>query len=93
MNISKNFIEGIAIGALRYQQCNIIDVQWWDNDESLSLELAYQNNHRLGDLEEMEAMIDSFVKVEDVIIGSTIRIFFERDENGEFARKKARNEE
>lgn len=88
MNISKNFIEGIAIGALRYQQCNIKDVHWWDNNENLCLELEYQNNHRLGDLEEMEAMIDSFVKVEDVIVGSTIRVFFRRNENGEFVRKE-----
>lgn len=92
MNISKDFIKGVAIGALRYQQCNIIDVEWWDNNDGLCLELNYQNSHKLDDLEELEAMLDSFVQVDSVIIGSSIRVFFKRDDKGEFIRKEARNE-
>jgi hypothetical protein len=87
MNIDKTFIQGVAIGAMRYQQCNIIAINWWDNNDGLCLQLNYQNSHKLADLNELEAMLDSFVKVEDVIVGSSIRVFFSRDENGQFIRK------
>lgn len=86
--INKDFIAGLAIGAIRCEKVNLSNqekpFEWTETaKDTLMLRIKYNCAHYLEDLDEMERMVKSFCKVNSVVVWKTIDIYIDTKDDGE----------
>lgn len=79
--IFKDFVAGLAIGAIRAEKTNLSGQNYpyveWDetNKDTLRLRIKYKCSFYLKDLEEMERMLKSFYDIKSIVVGGSIDIY------------------
>ena len=86
--INKDFLAGIAVGAIRCEKCNIdsTGIRWGKDqgiDDFWELTICYQCGHYLADLERAAAMMRSFCECTSVIVSGNSITFVIKEEGGE----------
>lgn len=82
--INKDFIAGLAIGAIRAEETNLSDVEWDKTcKETLRLRIKYTRSLYLEDLEEMKMMLESFCDINGIVVGGSIDIYINTKSDGE----------
>ena len=86
--INKDFIAGLAIGAIRAEKTNLSEHNYpyveWDETakDTLRLRIKYQCSLYLEDLEEMERMLESFYEINSIVVGGSIDIYINTKSDG-----------